>query len=68
MVMKDLLTKEGEYEVSFSPFLDDSGKPVEVPKAEDDDDDDEVVEAEDKPKPKTQKKTTKRSPAKAQTE
>ena len=64
------VSEEGEYEVSFSPFLDDSGKPVEVPKGEeeDDDDDDEVVEAEDKPKPKTQKKTTKRSPAKAQTE
>ena len=69
------VSEEGEYEVSFSPFLDDSGKPIEVPNKDEDKEDEEepeeseeVVEAEDKPKPKTQKKTTKRSPAKAQTE
>ena len=68
------VSEEGEHEVKFSPFLDDSGKPIEVPNKDEDKEDEEepeeseeVVEAEE-PKPKTQKKTTKRSPAKAQTE
>ena len=48
------VTKTGEWDVEFSPFLDDDGKPVvkEEAKAEE--------EAEDKPKPKPKKKPRKK--------
>ena len=40
------LTKDGEYDIPFSPFLDDSGDPVETPEKEDEEATAEEVEEE----------------------
>jgi hypothetical protein len=65
------LNKAGDYESEFTPFLDDAGKPVEVPSEEKEEEEEiteeEAVEAEE-PKPATKKRTTKRSTTKAKTE
>ena len=55
------VSQEGEYS-GFTPFLDDSGKPVPVPE-EEKEEEEEVAEAEEKPKPKRtpRKRTTKKS-------
>ena len=55
------VSEEGEYS-GFTPFLDDSGKPVPVPE-EEKEEEEEVAEAEEKPKPKRtpRKRTTKKS-------
>ena len=52
---------DGDYDVEFSPFLDDSGDPVVV---EEEEAEDEEVEAEAKKKKTTKKKTKSKSPAK----
>ena len=41
------LTEEGEYDIEFSPFLDDSGKPVETPEKEEDEAAEEEVDEAD---------------------
>ena len=41
------LTEDGEYDIEFSPFLDDSGKPVESPEKEEEVAEDEAEEDED---------------------
>ena len=62
------LNEDGDYEGGFTPFLDDQGKPVEVPSEEEEEViEEEAVEAEE-PKPTTKKRTTKRSTTKAKTE
>ena len=62
------LNADGDYEGGFTPFLDDQGKPVEVPSEEEEEViEEEAVEAEE-PKPTTKKRTTKRSTTKAKTE
>ena len=38
------LTEDGEYDVEFSPFLDDSGDPVPVPEKEEEEEEEEEVE------------------------
>ena len=66
------ISKEGDYETEFTPFLDDEGKPVEVPSKKEEEEEEiteeEAVEAEEKPKPATKRRTTKRSTTKAKTE
>ena len=63
------LNEDGDYEGGFTPFLDDQGKPVEVPSKEEEEEviEEEAVEAEE-PKPTTKRRTTKRSTTKAKTE
>ena len=62
------LNEDGDYEGGFTPFLDDQGKPVEVPSKEEEEViEEEAVEAEE-PKPTTKRRTTKRSTTKAKTE
>ena len=63
------LNEDGDYEGGFTPFLDDQGKPVEVPSEEEEEEviEEEAVEAEE-PKPTTKRRTTKRSTTKAKTE
>mgnify|MGYP001400676776 FL=1 len=62
------LNEDGDYEGGFTPFLDDQGKPVEVPSEEEEEViEEEAVEAEE-PKPTTKRRTTKRSTTKAKTE
>ena len=63
------LNADGDYEGGFTPFLDDQGKPVEVPSKEEEEEviEEEAVEAEE-PKPTTKRRTTKRSTTKAKTE
>ena len=62
------ISEEGDYESEFTPFLDDEGKPVEVPSKEEEKEitEEEAVEAEE-PKPATKRRTTKRSTTKAKT-
>lgn len=63
------ISREGDYETEFVPFLDDEGKPVEVPSKEEEEiTEEEAVEAEEKPKPTTKRRTAKRSTTKAKTE
>ena len=66
------ISKEGDYETEFTPFLDDEGKPVEVPSKKEEEEEEiteeEAVEAEEKRKPATKRRTTKRSTTKAKTE
>ena len=63
------ISEEGDYEAEFTPFLDDEGKPVEVPSKEEEKEitEEEAVEAEE-PKPATKRRTPKRSTTKAKTE
>ena len=63
------ISEEGGYESEFTPFLDDEGKPVEVPSKEEEEEttEEEAVEAEET-KPATKRRTTKRSTTKAKTE
>jgi hypothetical protein len=63
------VSEGGDYEEEFSPFLDDKGKPIEVPGKEEEEPEEEVV-AEEKPKPKRtpRKRTTKKAEPKATTE
>ena len=63
------VSEAGDYEEEFSPFLDDKGKPVEVPGKEEEEPEEEVV-AEEKPKPKRtpRKRTAKKDEPKATTE
>ena len=61
------VSEEGEYEVEFSPFLDDDGKPIVLEKeTEEEEEVEEEVVAEEKPKRTPRKRTTRK--AKAQTE
>ena len=62
------LNADGDYEGGFTPFLDDEGKPVEVPSKEEETTEEEAVEAEEEVKPATKRRTTKRSTTKAKTE
>jgi len=59
------VTYEGTVEVEFTPFLDDSGKPIPVPgKEEEEEKEEEVAEAEEEEKPKrTPRKRTAKSKA-----
>ena len=63
------ISEEGGYESEFTPFLDDEGKPVEVPSKEEEEEttEEEAVEAEET-KPATKRRMTKRSTTKAKTE
>ena len=61
------VSEEGGYEVEFSPFLDDDGKPIVLEKeTEEEEEVKEEVVAEEKPKRTPRKRTTRK--AKAQTE
>ena len=61
------VSEEGGYEVEFSPFLDDDGKPIVLEKeTEEEEEVEEEVVAEEKPKRTPRKRTTRK--AKAQTE
>ena len=62
------LNADGDYEGGFTPFLDDEGKPVEVPSEEEETTEEEAVEAKEEVKPATKRRTTKRSTTKAKTE
>ena len=42
------LTEDGEYDVEFSPFLDDSGDPVPVPEEEEEEEEEEAAEVAEK--------------------
>jgi hypothetical protein len=55
------VTKSGDWDLEFSPFLDDSGKPVEAKGKEPEEEEEEEEEAEEKPKSKRKprKKTVK---------
>ena len=57
---------EGDYKLKFTPFLDDKGKPVEVPSEEEEEEvtEEEAVEAAEEPKPATKRRTTKSSKTK----
>lgn len=62
----NLVDEDGEYKVEFTPFLDDQGKPVPVPKQDDKTEDseeeqEESVEEEEKTKIKAKKRAKKRS-------
>tara|TARA_B100000519_G_C14257018_1_gene445530 strand:- start:1917 stop:2858 length:942 start_codon:yes stop_codon:yes gene_type:complete len=58
-----VVSEEGEYDIEFSPFLDDSGDAVPVPGQEEEkkEEEEEVAVVEEKPKPKTtrRRRTTK---------
>ena len=63
------VSEEGEYEIEFSPFLDDSGNPIVLEKeTEEPDEEEEKEEAVTKAKRTPQKRTAKKTTAKAQTE
>ena len=60
---------EGDYKLQFTPFLDDKGKPVEVPSEEEEEEvtEEEAVEAAEETKPATKRRTTKSSKTKEST-
>lgn len=63
------VSEEGEYEIEFSPFLDDSGNPIVLEKeTEEPEEEEEKEEAVTKAKRTPQKRTAKKTTAKAQTE
>ena len=63
------VSEEGEYEIEFSPFLDDSGNPIVLEKeTEEPEEEEEKEEAVTKTKRTPQKRTAKKTTAKAQTE
>ena len=63
------VSEEGEYEIEFSPFLDDSGTPIVLEKeTEEPEEEEEKEEAVTKAKRTPQKRTAKKTTAKAQTE
>ncbi len=64
------VSEEGEYEVEFSPFLDDSGKPIvlEEKTEEPEETEEKEEEAEKKTTRTPRKRTAKKARAKAQTE
>ena len=63
------VSEEGEYEIEFSPFLDDSGNPIVLEKeTEEPEEEEEKEEAVTKAKRPPQKRTAKKTTAKAQTE
>ena len=63
------VSEDGEYEIEFSPFLDDSGNPIVLEKeTEEPEEEEEKEEAVTKTKRTPQKRTAKKTTAKAQTE
>ena len=63
------VSEDGEYEIEFSPFLDDSGNPIVLEeKTEEPEEEEEQEEAVTKTKRTPQKRTAKKTTAKAQTE
>ena len=63
------VSEDGEYEIEFSPFLDDSGNPIVLEKeTEEPEEEEEKEEAVTKAKRTPQKRTAKKPTAKAQTE
>jgi hypothetical protein len=65
------VSAEGDYKPEFTPFLDDEGKPVEIPSEEEEEEEEEeeatkeeAVEADKKSKPATKRRTTKSSKTK----
>ena len=63
------VSEDGEYEIEFSPFLDDSGNPIVLEKeTEEPEEEEEKEEAVTKAKRTPQKRTAKKTTAKAQTE
>ena len=63
------VSEDGEYEIEFSPFLDDSGNPIVLEKeTEEPEEEEEKEEAVTKTKRPPQKRTAKKTTAKAQTE
>jgi hypothetical protein len=64
------VTLDGSLFQKFTPFLDDSGKPIPVPGEEEEEEEEEVAEAkkEEKPKRTPRKRTAKKAEPKATTE
>ena len=68
----EIVNTDGDYTLAFTPFLDDEGKPVEVPSKEEEEEEEEATEeeavgADEDPKPTTKRRTTKGSKTKEST-
>jgi len=62
------VTEDGDYKQEFTPFLDDSGKPIPVPTDEQEEDEDEEEEAAEAKKAPAKRGRPKKTQPKAQTE